>query len=247
MGANEANSKNDGKVKKVRPRGKKSSRKFKQAYEKLPNYKFWDEVIIRLTAGEACYSIARWWKSKGEFASIGVKTLSKYLGQYRIEKIPDQEMMVGVGPAAIHYINKLVQKYSAEIDVFKELSVLINLQKKRLGQSVEKEETIKFPLEMTNKIAEQYHNLLKDLFDFQVKTGRLPQVPQRFDHRFSSSGDNGGREDSSVEIKNRKEEIQKRRRVAELALTLIRLSSERANQEKQKVITQNTNKRENND
>jgi hypothetical protein len=234
MVAKKANTKRAGKGKKG---GGKRSRIFKQAYEKLPKYKFWDEVVIRLTAGEACYSIARWWKSKGEFKDIGVKTLSKYLGQYRTNTLPDEDKLDGATPPATHYINSLVKKYADDIEVFKEFAVLINLQKTRLGVAIEKEETIKFPMEMTNKIAEQLHNLLKDLFEFQVKTGRLPHVPKKFDHRFSGSGGgNGGgggsEENGSIEVKNRKEELQRKRRVAELALTLINLSVEKGKDKK---------------
>lgn len=236
----EVNQKNGGKGKTGRGSGGKRSSKFKKAWEKLPNYKYWDEVKIRLIAGEACYSIARWWKSKGQFNSIGAKTLSRYLTLYRDKKIPGKDKP-DIAPEAIHYINTVVQKYVAELDVFKELAVLINLQKERLGNILQKEETLKFPIEMTNKIAEQLHNLLKDLFEFQVKTGRLPQVAQRFDHRFSSGGNGGGNGNDSIEIKNRKEELQKKRRVAELALSLIKLSGEKAKQQQQqKVITQNT-------
>lgn len=207
-------------------RDKKPSRRFKQAYQKLPKYKFWEQILVRLTAGEACYSLARWWKSKGEFENLGVKTLSKYLGLYKQYEIPEEDKP-NIDPSATHYINNLVKKFAEDIEVFKELAILINLQKKRLGVAVEKEETIKFPMEMTNKIAEQLHNLLKDYFEFQVKTGRLPQVAQRFDHRFSGGGNGGGNGNDSIEIKNRKEELQKKRRVAELALTLIKLATEK--------------------
>ena len=218
MAAKKENSNRGGKAKK----GGKRSKKFKQAWEKLPEYPLWDQVYVRLASGEAPYSLAKWWKSKGEIRHLAVKSLAKYLGTYRTSGMSEEEKLE-LAPVDTHYINKLVQGYANEIEVFEELAVLINLQKKRLGVSMEREETLKFPLEMTNKVAAQLHELLKDYFEFQVKTGRLPQVRQMFDHKFSMSG--GGNGGGGIEMKNEREEMQSKRRVAELALTLMTLAT----------------------
>lgn len=218
MVAKKENKNKGGKGKK----GGKRRKRFKQAWQKLPGYPLWEQVYVRLGAGEAPYSLARWWKSKGEIKHLAVKSLAKYLQKYRDEEMPDVEKHE-LAPVDTHYINTLVQGYASEIEVFQELAVLINLQKKRLGVIMEREDKLKFPIEMTNKIAAQLHELLKDYFEFQVKTGRLPQVPQKFDHRLSMSG--GGNGGSSLEMKDQREELQSKRRVAELALTLMTLAT----------------------
>ncbi len=204
--------------------GAKRSWRHRQAWQKLPRYPLWAAIYARLGAGEACYSLARWWKSKGEMKHLAVKTLAKYLGLYRLHEIPadDKKALTHVDT---HYINTLVQGYANEIEVFEELAVLINLHKRRLGVVIEKEEQLKFPIEMTNKIAEQLHNLLKDYFEFQVKTGRLPQVPQKFDHSFSM----GGRDnDDNGVVKTERDELQRKRKIAEVSLLLTKLASQGA-------------------
>ena len=219
MVAKKENSKAKGKGKK----GGKGSKRFKQAWEKLPSYPLWDQVYVRLGAGEAPYSLARWWKSKGEVRHLAVKSLAKYLGLYRAHTM-DKKEKLDLAPAETHYINTLVQGYANEIDVFEELAVLINLQKKRLGAIMEREDKLSFPIEMTNKIAAQLHELLKDYFEFQVKTGRLPRAAQRFDHNLAlgaAGNDNG----SGPEMSDKREEMQSKRRVAELALTLMTLAA----------------------
>jgi len=216
---------------KERKKGKgRRSREFKQAWQKLPEYPLWDAVYVRLGAGESAFSLAKWWKSKGEMEHLAVKTLAKYLGYYRDNDMPVKDK-IDMAPLDTHYINTLVKQYSSEIDIFKEFVVLINLQKTRLGVAMEKEDQKKFPMEMTNKIHDQLQSLLRDLFEFQIKTGRLPQVPQKFDltHSVNRSGGN-----DSIEIKNQKEELQSKRRVAELALTLINTASQG---NRQKAIT----------
>ena len=208
-----------GKVKK----GDKKIWRFRQAWQKLPGYPLWAAVYVRLGAGEACYSLARWWKSKGEMKHLAVKTLAKYLGLYRQHEIPadDKKALTYVDT---HYINTLVQGYANEIEVFEELAVLINLHKKRLGAVVEKEEQLHFPIEMANKIAIELHELLKDYFEFQVKTGRLPQVPQKFDHSFSMNN----RDNDNGVVQTERDELQSKRRIAEVSLLLTKLATQGA-------------------
>lgn len=222
MVAKKSKTKSKGKAKKP-----KKSKQYKQAWQKLVEYPLWDQVYVRLVAGEACHSLAKWWKSKGVMTHLAVKSLAKYLGVYRTHEISDKDKQELSAPVDTHYINTLVKGYANEIDVFKEMVVLINLQKKRLGSAMEKEKAINFPMEMTNKIVVQLHELLRDLFEFQVKTGRLPHAPQKFDHAFS--GVAGAGNGDSIEVKNQRDEIQKKRRVAELALLLIRTSTQATN------------------
>ena len=72
-------------------RGKGAKKSHLQVWQKLPKYPLWDQVEIRLKAGESAYSLAKWWKSQGHMKHLTVKSLAKYLGTYRKKEIPEDE------------------------------------------------------------------------------------------------------------------------------------------------------------
>ena len=194
-------------------KGKKKKR-YLQAWQKLPEYMLWDQVLIRLKAGEACYSLAKWWKSQGKMTHLCVKTLAKYLGLYRTHEIPDSEKFQD-GPLAESYRNELVKKFRGYIDVFEGLGILINVNWDRMQSALEKEQSINFPMEMTSKISDVLQGLYKDYFEILQKTGVLPQVPTWLHHTFGDKGKQNGR----PELPERSEDS--KRRIVEMSNTFI--------------------------
>lgn len=189
------------------------------AWQNLPKYAFWPVVEGRLSSGEPCLSIARWWKSKGQWQHVNTKTLAKYLANYR-KFIMDPGQKLDVGPVCVHYIKELASQYSSQIDVFDELIQLINTAKHRLGYVLKKEEPMQFPIEMGTKLVEQLHELVKTYFEWLVRTGRLPQAPQKLEHTFKSGGNGGG-----ADVESEREKAQKQRRIAEMAIAIMSVAS----------------------
>jgi len=204
----------------------KRNKRFLKAWQKLPSYPLWDQVEIRLKAGEAGFSLAKWWKSQGQMKHLAIKTLAKYLTRYQNEGIPEDERIKD-GPVSTYYINKLVQKYAGQINIFEDMAILINVQWERLNTVLEEEN--KFPLEMTNRVVTILQGLYRDLFEFEVKTGRLVQAPQKFEHSFSTKINRDSEEEDE------REAMQRKRQVAETALAIMKLVS-RAGIEKAKEI-----------
>lgn len=203
--------------------------RYRQAWEKLPDYPLWPEIERRLLAGQSSLSLATWWKSQGYMRHLHPKTLAKYISKYKKTDKVEQAQLHDV-PVSPRHISDLAQKYAGQINLFEGYAALINLQWHRLQHVINIEDKTKFPLELSDKIVTILRELHKDVADIMFRSGRLPQVPQEIIVTQRKSGNGNGKETIS------RKEAQSSRKVSEAGLKLYSMI-QKYGQEQIKALT----------